>query len=254
MYLLYSALLAVVLALGLPYWLVKMVRHGKYRAGLGQRLGRGPAGLSTKTDSRQVIWVHAVSLGEVLAVQRVVDELRRRHPDIRVVVSTTTRTGQLLARERFGEDEAFYFPLDFAFAVRPYLQALRPRLVVLAETEFWPNFLRMARQSGASVAVVNGRISDRSLPGYRRFRWLFEKILRNVDLFLVQTAQDQERLVEIGAIAERVRVSGNVKFDIALPAPPSIVTALRSAFESGADGPVLVCGSIMDDEDRMLIR
>jgi 3-deoxy-D-manno-octulosonic-acid transferase len=254
MYLLYSALLAVVLALGLPYWLVKMLRHGKYRAGLGQRLGRVPAGLRKKTDSRQVIWVHAVSLGEVLAVQRVVDELRRRHPDIHVVVSTTTRTGQLLARERFGEDEAFYFPLDFAFAVRPYLQALRPRLVVLAETEFWPNFLRMARQSGASVAVVNGRISDRSLPGYRRFRWLFERILRNVDLFLVQTAQDQERLVEIGAIAERVRVSGNVKFDIALPTPPSIVTALRSAFERGADGPVLVCGSIMDDEDRMLIR
>ncbi len=153
--------------------------------------------------------------------------MRRSFPQHRVLISTTTDTGQKLARKRFGEENVFYFPLDFAFAIRPYLQALQPELVVLAETEFWPNFLRLARASGARIAVANARISDRSWPRYRRFRWALRRMLAHVNLFLAQTSEDSARLQSIGAEPRRVQVTGNLKFDVSLPSPPPIVESLR---------------------------
>jgi 3-deoxy-D-manno-octulosonic-acid transferase len=252
MYLLYSALLAAGLLVTLPYWMFAKRRHGKYREGLGERLGSVPSRL--QPQSGPAIWVHAVSVGEVLAVSELVPELRRRVPKYRVVVSTTTVTGQKLARERFGEDSVFYFPLDFAFAIRPYLSVLRPQLIVLAETEFWPNFLRLAHATGARVAVVNARISDRSWPGYRRFRRIWQRVLENVDLFLAQTAGDAARLRDIGAPVERIQVSGNLKFDVTVPAPPAIVASLRSIFQQAGAGPVVVCGSTVEGEEGLLLR
>ena len=252
MHLLYSALLAAGLLASLPYWMFGKRRHGKYREGLGERLGKVPPRL--QLQSGPAIWVHAVSVGEVLAVSELVSQLRQRFPQYRVVVSTTTATGQKLATKHFGEDSVFYFPLDFAFAIRPYLSALRPRLIVLAETEFWPNFLRLAHTSGGRVAVVNARISDRSLPGYRRFRRILKRVLLNVDLFLTQTAEDASRLREIGAPADRVQVSGNLKFDVSVPDPPPIVASLRSNFQQGGAGPVLVCGSTVEGEEGLLLR
>ena len=161
---------------------------------------------------------------------------------------------QKLARERFGEENVFYFPLDLGFAIRPYLSALRPELIVVAETEFWPNFLRLARQSGSRIAVVNARISDRSWPGYRRFRWILTRVLRQIDLFLAQTEEDARRLRDIGAPAERVQVSGNLKFDVTAPPPPAVVASLRSSFQQTGAGPVIVCGSTVDDEEGLLLR
>ncbi len=238
----------------LPYWLFQMARHGKYRKGLAERLGRVPARLEMPGREEPVIWVHAVSVGEVLAVAGLVEELRRRFPRDRIFISTTTDTGQALARQRFGEANVFYFPMDFAFAIRAYLRALRPRLVVIAETEFWPNFMRLAHASGARIAVVNARISDRSWPGYRRFRGWLRRVLANVDLFAAQTPEDAERLQDIGASPERVRVSGNLKFDIPVPAPPAIVESLRKSIAASADGPVLVCGSTVDGEEPLLLK
>lgn len=254
MYVLYSALLALALILSLPYWLFQMARRGKYRQGFTQRMGKVPAHLALRS-SQPTIWVHAVSVGEVLAVSGLVSELRRRWPDWRIVISTTTDTGQNLARERFGEDSVFYFPLDLGFAIRPYLRAVHPQLVVIAETEFWPNFLRLARKSGARIAVVNARISDRSLPGYHRLRFWLPKILENVDLFLAQTWEDRKRLTAIGAREERVEVSGNLKFDITPPPPPEVVASLRESFGEAGAGPILVCGSTVDEEEeRMLLQ
>jgi 3-deoxy-D-manno-octulosonic-acid transferase len=250
MYLLYSALLAAGLLLSLPYWMLARP-HGKYREGLGERLGKVPPRLQPRPDP--AIWVHAVSVGEVLAVSELVKELRRRFPQYRVVVSTTTATGQKLAQTHFGEDSVFYFPLDFEFAIQPYFAVLRPRLIVLAETEFWPNFLRLSHRS-ARVAVVNARISDRSFPGYRRFRSVLKKILQNVDLFLAQTAHDASRLRNVGAPADRVQVNGNLKFDVNLPAPPAIVASLRLNFRQGGAGPVVVCGSTVEGEEGLLLR
>jgi len=252
MYLLYSALLAGWLLVSLPYWLIQMGRHGKYRAGLAGRLGKLPRGLMAPS-SKPAIWVHAVSVGEVLAVSGLVIELSR-FPEHQVFISTTTDTGQKLARKRFGEENVFYFPLDFAFAIRPYLQALRPQLIVIAETEFWPNFLRLAKEAGARIAVVNARISDRSFPGYRRLRRWLTRVLANVDLFVAQTDEDRRRLLEIGVAAQRVEVTGNLKFDVSPPAPPPIVGCLRNAFQEAGASPVLVCGSTVDGEEPLLLR
>jgi 3-deoxy-D-manno-octulosonic-acid transferase len=260
-YFLYSALLGAGMLLALPYWIFQMVRHGKYRRGLGERLGKVPARLRLSSASQApftpvapLIWVHAVSVGEVLAVGGLVDDLRQRFPQHRIVISTTTDSGQALARKRFGEQNVFYFPMDFAFAIRPYLRALRPQLIVIAETEFWPNFLRLARASGTRIAVANARVSDRSWPNYRRFRWALRRMLANVDLFLAQTEQDAERLRDIGAKPERVRVTGNLKFDMQPPAQVPIVESLRRSVSQANAGPVLVCGSTVEGEEPLLLK
>jgi 3-deoxy-D-manno-octulosonic-acid transferase len=287
-YPLYSLVLALAMLLSLPYWLYQILRHGKYRTGLAQRLGRVPQHLFAtasfpeesqrhrsaavpaavagacpelvegasrpRTRPDRVIWIHAVSVGEVLAVSGLVDQMRRTLPQHRILVSTTTGTGQALACKRFGEANVFYFPMDFAFAIRPYLRALQPELVVLAETEFWPNFLRLAHASGARIAVVNARISDRSLPNYRRFRRALKRILVHVDLFLAQSPADSARLQSIGAEAQRVQVTGNLKFDISLPPSPPIVDSLRQSLAAEGAGPVLVCGSTVEGEEPLLLK
>ena len=237
----------------MPFWLLQMAFRGKYRAGLWERLGRVPQRIVV-ADQRPVIWIHAVSVGEVLAVAGLVAKLRENFPRHRVLVSTTTATGQKLARERFGEQNVFYFPLDLGFCVRPYLRALRPELVVMAETEFWPNFLRLTKRSGAKIAVVNARISDRSLPGYLRFRSWLRPVLENIDLFLAQTTEDERRLVEIGATASKVRVAGNLKFDAPPPAELPMVAQLQQVLNKSGAGPILVCGSTMEGEEPLLMR
>src|SRR4051812_8595884 len=253
MHILYSAALALVLLLTTPWWLWRMLRSGRYRAGLRERLGRVPTRLRPPVPGEAgAIWIHAVSVGEGLAISGLGAELRARFPTHRVFVSTTTDTGQKLAPDRFGSECVFYFPLDFASAIKPYMRALRPELLVLAETEFWPNFLRLAKQSCARIAVVNARISDRSLPRYRRVRALMQRILANVDVFLAQSQEDAQRLVAIGIAAGRVSVAGNLKFDRAQPALPTLVAQVRDALPT--DAAVIVCGSTMPGEDEIILR
>jgi 3-deoxy-D-manno-octulosonic-acid transferase len=252
MYWTYSSLLALALLVSLPYWLLQGLRHGKYRAGMQERWGRVPERLIE--DSRRAIWVHAVSVGEVLAVAGLVTDLQRRLPQYRVVVSTTTDSGQELARTRFGGNSVFYFPLDFGFAIRLYLRHLRPVLVVIAETEFWPNFLRLAHDHGAGIAVVNARISDRSLPGYRLWRGILARVLQPVDLFLAQTEEDGRRLAEIGAPLDRIRVTGNLKFDVSPPSPSPFVDSFGTSLQHSGGSPVFVCGSTVEGEELLLLR
>jgi len=252
MYVLYSALLALLLVITLPYWLLQMLRHGKYRAGLRQRFGALPPHLLNRGKER-TIWVHAVSVGEVVASCGVVEALGHEFPSHRVLISTTTSTGQKLAAKTFGAENVFYFPLDFAITVRPYLETLRPELCVIAETEFWPNFLRLAKRSGTRVVVINCRISDRSLPGYKRLRFWLRKVLANVDLFLAQTEEDRARLIAIGATEKKVTVGGNLKFDVAPPRSPAIVASLRGALEQSLAEPILVCGSTLEGEEGALL-
>ena len=253
MYFAYSLLLLLALVLSAPWWLFEVLRHGKYRVGLGERLGVVPKRLWDAV-ARDTIWIHAVSVGEVLTVSRVVDELRVHLPEWRVAVSTTTDTGQKLARERFGASNVFYFPLDVTWAVRAYLRALRPRLLVLAESEFWPNLLHEAGKSGVPVAVVNARVSDRSLPRYLRFRGLLRGVIHHVDVFLAQSEQDARRLVEIGAPAERVHVGGNLKFEVKAPAKNAVAAAFAAAVPRYPFGPVLVAGSTLEGEETILLE
>ena len=265
MYWLYSLAAGLALVFSAPWWLFRMLRHNKYRAGLFERLGRvpnrlrredvtsGDAARHASTREPGCIWIHAVSVGEVLAVGQLIAELRARYPGTRVFLSTTTAAGQRLARERHGQENVFYFPLDFALAIRPYLKRLRPALVVLAETEFWPNFLRLARSSGAKVAVVNARISDRSYSGYRRWRGLLRRVLQNVDLFLAQSHEDSRRLTDIGAAPERVSVTGNLKFDVRPPKDVPLKEDLGARFRQAAAFPILVCGSSVEGEEFVLL-
>jgi 3-deoxy-D-manno-octulosonic-acid transferase len=251
-YLLYSLLLLLALIISTPWWLLEMLRHGKYRTGWRERWGTVPERL-LNDHSPETIWIHAVSVGEVLATSRVVEELQANLPAWRIVVSTTTDTGQKLARERFGANNVFYVQLDLPFAVRAYLQALRPKLLVLVESEFWPNLLRWARRSGAAVAVVNARVSDRSLPGYLRFRGLLRHVLQNVDVFLAQSEEDARRLVQIGAEEDRVHVSGNLKFEAKPPLKSEVAMQLAAALKRDEIGPVLVAGSTLEGEEAMLL-
>jgi len=250
MYIVYSLLLWCAAVLSLPWWLVQMLRLGKYRSGLGERLGFVPERLNGVKPG--CIWVHAVSVGEVLAVSQLIAELQKKYPERQILVSTTTATGQSLARQRFGEKRVFFMPLDFGFSVRRYLTALQPQLIVIAETEFWPNLLHLARKRHASLAIVNARISDRSFPRYRRFGWFFRRVLAEVDLFLAQTADDAQRLREIGAATGRVQVSGNLKFDIRPNPQPALVNGLRASL--GNDSPVIVCGSTAEGEEGPLLQ
>lgn len=251
MYLLYSILYAIALLISSPYWLVRMVQEGKYRAGLKERLGSVPARLKRASTPHEAIWIHAVSVGEVLAISGLVNALRKQFPERDLYVSTTTLTGQTLAQEKFGSERVFYLPLDLPFAINPFLAAIQPAMLVLAETEFWPNVLHIAKGSGCQIAVVNARISDRSLPGYRRFRFLLKRVLKNIDLFLAQTEVDHERLIAIGADAERVRVAGNLKFDVKAPAESALSRELRRVLQ--ANQRTLVFGSTVEGEEELLI-
>lgn len=257
---LYSLLLMAALVGGAPYWLARMFfpskGGGRYRAGLGQRLGRVPAALRAAVARRQVVWVHAVSVGEVLAATRLVAELEAALGDEWViVVSTTTATGQALARERFGggnEDGAaagrvFYYPLDFAWAVRAYLRALRPRLLVLMESELWPRMLVESGRAGIPVAVVNARVSDRSYARGVRVRAVWGWVLRRAELFLAQSEGDGRRLVAMGARAERVRVVGNLKYDVRAPKESKVAELIRAA---AAGRPIVVAGSTVASNER----
>src|ERR1017187_7794613 len=200
---------------------------------------------------RPVIWLHAVSVGEVLAVSRLIGELDRAFPGFYVLISTTTRTGQELARQRFGADRVFYCPLDVPLAVRAYLNALQPRMLVLAETEFWPNMLSGCFRRSIPVAVVNARISDRSWPRYRSLKGLWRPFLSRISSVLAQSETDAERLRAIGCLPERVSVAGNLKFDVRA-AQEADATRLLKVLAHGLR--IVVAGSTLDGEEAALLE
>jgi 3-deoxy-D-manno-octulosonic-acid transferase len=248
----YSVAWMAALTMSLPWWLWKAATTGKYRDGLRERLGRVPSRILIPGDSRPVIWIHAVSVGEVIAIGGLVGELRARAAHHRVVISTTTRTGQQVAQDRFGTENVFYYPFDFAFAVRPYLRKLRPQLFVLAESEFWPRMLHECRRAGTPVAVVNARISDRSYPRYLRLRAFWRKILNALAIVLAQTGEDAARLRAIGVPGERVEVGGNLKYDVRAGSSSAAVDSIRAILTGKAK--LLVCGSTLEGEELLFLK
>jgi 3-deoxy-D-manno-octulosonic-acid transferase len=253
--LLYNLALLVALVGGAPWWLWRMATTHKYREGLLERLGLVPARLGKALDGlgreRPIIWLHAVSVGEVLAASRLIGELEREFPGHQLVISTTTRTGQELARERFGPNRVFYCPLDLPWAVRATLNTLQPRLLILAETEFWPNLLSGCYRRGIPVAVVNARISDRSWPRYRRLRWLWRPFLKRLSRVLAQSATDAERLRTIGCKPERISVAGNLKFDVRAVVEAEATRQLRVLAEGLR---LVVAGSTLEGEEAALVE
>jgi 3-deoxy-D-manno-octulosonic-acid transferase len=212
MYVAYSVLTVVFFVLVSPYLLYQAVRYRKYIASLPQRMGYLP--VSFNLDGDESIWIHAVSVGEVLTIRALLPELHERHPRLRIFVSTTTMAGQHVARTNLPYvDEVFYFPFDLGFIVTRTLRLVRPRLFVMMETEIWPNLLRACHREGVKTALVNGRISSRSYPRYKIARFFFRRVLAHIDRFCMQGEESARRIIEIGAPRDRVTVTGSLKFD-----------------------------------------
>ena len=253
MYLLYSILLGVgVLAL-LPRFLFDALRHGKYAAGLGERAGRLP-----KFDSggKPVVWLHCVSVGEAQAARPLARALLARYPNHALVVSTTTLTGQRVAREAFAEDASlvFYFPFDWKWSVRRALRALGPSAVLVMETELWPRFFRECRRTGVPVALVNGRISEKSFGRYRLIRFFIRRVLSDLSLASMQTDADAARVRALGLAPEKIRVTGNVKFDMEEAGTSSLTEELRERFRLDGARALVVAASTHAPEERVAVE
>jgi len=246
-----------------PYWLIQGLRHGKYLSNLGERFGFSLDDLARlPTDRPGAIWIHAVSVGEALSGVALAKRLKEKYPKRPLIVSTTTHTGHALAKERMPfADAVIYFPFDWAFSVRKLLEAVKPALVVVLETEIWPNFLRESRNRNIPVIFASGRISDRSFARYTKYFSLFglylrpflASALRNASAFLMQTATDADRLHTLGAPADRIKVSGNLKYDMALPKPTPLSGWLAEECKRHQRWPVIVAGSVVATEEPLAL-
>jgi len=252
MYAVYTLLTILAFVVASPWFAWQAFRHHKYVGSLGQRLGRLPVGINVDEDAS--VWVHAVSVGEVLAARALIPDLRRRYPHLRIFLSTTTRTGQQVAQQRVPDaDGVFYFPLDLPFSVRRTLDRIRPHLFVMVETEIWPTLLRACRARGVKTALVNGRISARSYPRYRLIRPVLRRVLADVDRFCMQSEESARRVIDIGAPRDRVSVTGSLKFDaLEVPGPTTGASGpdrVLRYFRVREGRPVVIAASTLLGED-----
>lgn len=249
MFFLYSFLLTIGFIALLPLFIL---RRGKYAAGFWQRLGYLP---DFQAEGKPVVWLHCVSVGETQAARPLVKELLKNFPEYQLVISTTTKTGQNLAREIF-KDEAklvFYFPYDWRFTVRRALRKVKPKVVLLMETEIWFNFIREAGKSGARIAIVNGRLSERSA---RRYRWIqktLRRVFHYVELALMQTSADGQRLMAFAVRGTKVKVTGNIKFDQAFNDSP-LSNEFRQRFDISDEAPLIVAASTHAPEEKLVLE
>jgi 3-deoxy-D-manno-octulosonic-acid transferase len=249
----YSFLLFVALILYAPLYWFKVRFLKKDRLNLGQRLGRG---LPKRTSSRPCVWIHAVSVGEVLSLQHLIGEAKRKHPDWEIAFSSLTGSGLRQAREKLkGADPIFFVPLDFGGPVRRVLDSLRPDLLVLAESELWPNLLKEARLRTLGILLINGRISERTYRRYLKIKGPARRVLGLVDRFLVQTPLDRDRIVGIGVDPDRVEVAGNLKTEVHLPdVDARDLAALKAEIGLASDRKVFLAGSTRKGEEERLLR
>jgi len=262
-YLVYSVLMALAAILLTPYWLIQGIRHGKYLSNLRERLGlKLPALEGLPANRSPAIWLHAVSVGEVLSGLTLAKQLKEQFPERPLVVSTTTITGQALAKERMRfADAVIYFPLVWVFCATRALRAVRPALVMVLETEIWPNFLREASQRSVPVIFVSGRISDRSfsrsqtwlsLAGFY-LRPLLQDALSRASGFWMQSEKDADRVKALGAPADKVKVGGNLKYDLELPKSTPLADWLEAELARSGRRPLIVAGSVVASEEPLAL-
>ena len=255
MHLLYTVAILILAVALAPWFLYQAVRYRKYVGSIAERMGRLP--VSFNLDGDESIWIHAVSVGETLAARTLIEGLRERYPGLRLFLSTTTMTGRHLARSRIqGVDAIFFFPFDIPLFVNRTLKLVRPRLFIMVETELWPNLLRACRTQGVKTMLVNGRISARSYPRYRLARGFFRDVLANVDRFCMQGDESARRIIDIGAPADRVLVTGNLKFDaLELPAPADRGAGrVLRYFRLPPDRPVFIAASTLKGEESPVLQ
>ena len=255
MYLLYDLILLASALVLVPYYLVRGLRYGKSRRGIRERLGRfGPERLAPLAG-KQVFWIHAVSVGETRAAIPLVKALKADYPDCAILLSNVTETGHAIAEEVREADLCIFFPFDLSWVVKRALRQIRPALIVIVETEIWPNFVRAAHQSRIPLVLVNGRLSDRSYPRYRRVRFLMEPLLEKFSAFCMQSELDGERVRQLGGRAGKVVVTHNLKFDMQAPAVGSDqVDVLRRTYHLPGDCQVWVAGSTHAGEEEQILE
>ena len=256
MYFLYSfAILLFFLAVS-PYFAYQAVRYRKYVGSLRQRFGYLP--VSVNLDGERSIWIHAVSVGEALTVRALAGDLKERYPHLRLFLSTTTMTGQQVARGMPDVDAVFYFPFDLGTIVNRTLRIIRPQLFIMMETEIWPNLLRACNRQDVKTMLVNGRISSRSYPRYRLVRPLFRRVLAHVDRFCMQSEESARRLVDLGADPGRVTVTGSLKFEsLQTPAAQTVGRGrdrVLRYFRVGDKRPVVVAASTLRGEEELVLQ
>src|SRR4030066_1124028 len=252
MYFLYSLLYIIVLLFILPFQYLKRPKKLRKRW-LREKFGFFDPSVSPlikggiKGGLGGIIWIHAVSVGEVMAAIPLLKKLREKYPSKSLMLSTITGTGQKVARERVPEGTmVFYLPFDIPIILKKVFERMRPELLITIETELWPNLFRISRQYGIPVVLLNGRISEKSFKGYKKASFFMKEVLSNVDLFCMQSEMDAERISSIGVNDGRIKVLGNFKFDIK---PPSKIPE----WSEGMKGPVLIAGSTHEGEEEFLI-
>lgn len=228
-----------------------LLRREKYAAGFKQRLGNLP---DFDPGERKVLWLHCVSVGETNAARPLVKEIAENFPEYAIVISTTTKTGQELAREIFQTQAelVFYFPFDWKFSVRRALRHIKPDIILLMETEIWFNFLRQAKRSGANIAIVNGRLSQKSFKRYSFVKKTMRRVLHYVDLALMQGREDAKRLMELGIRSSKVKITGNLKFDQA-HATSDLTETFRERFAIAENSPLIVAASTHAPEESLIL-
>lgn len=249
MYFIYDLIIFLASLLYLPWYALR----GRVHADILTRLGFFKKDFFKRIEGCEVVWIHAVSVGEARAAESLVSLMRLYWPRKKVIISTVTPTGYSIAKKILQDHElVFYAPLDISFVVSKFLKTIRPSLLIIMETELWPNLIRLSKKYGVQVAVVNGRISDRSYKGYARFKPVLKHILREVDLFCMQTKEAAERIIALGAVPGRVKVTGNIKFDISAGLKESpCIAVLKSCL-----GDCLLCiaGSTHEMEEEIIIE
>ncbi len=254
MYLLYNFALILTALVLIPYYVLRGLRHGKTRRGIRERFGwYDPAKLAA-LDGKQIFWVHAVSVGETRAAIPLIKALRKTHPEVAILISNVTETGHAIACEINEVDTCIFFPFDLSWVVRRSLKKIKPAMVIIVETEIWPNFVRHTRRLGAKLVLVNGRISDRSFPRYLRVKGIFSRLLKHFDAFCMQSAQDADRIKVLGAEPAKVSISRNLKFDmqVDLTALPS-VEQIKAQYLLPADSLIWVAGSTHAGEEDLIL-
>lgn len=249
MYVLYNLFLIIATILLFPIIIFKLITVPKYRGGITQKLGRLRKGVMKKIYGTRPIWVHAVSVGEVMAAHPLIRELKKKYPDRKLLLSTVTVTGNYTARRRVPEaDAVFFFPFDYPWVVRRVIRGINPEVVLIAETELWPNFFRELKRANIPSALINGRISIKSHKNYLLFKSFFTQVFQQVDLFCMQSEADAERIKDIGAESGKIIVTGNLKFDQKIPS----VNSLPKVVQPGKK--VITAGSTHRGEEAVLLQ
>ncbi len=253
MYFLYSFILMLSLVFYLPLYFFKLKIVKGESLYMKERLGIHMHPVSRAEKS---VWIHAVSVGEVLSLQKLIMDLKKRHPEYKIYFSSLTNTGLRIAKDKLdGVDKIFFIPLDFQWVVKKFFRILKPQLFVLAESEFWPNLLREAKKQTQGVILINGRISPQSFKKYYRFRFVFKRILENIDYFLVQTEREKNSLENIGVQTNCIEVSGNLKTEIVLPSfTENEVVQFKKSLNISKACKVVLAGSTRKGEEEKLIE